>query len=71
MAHPFEKMFEKALNKSSEGENLVTQEAQRLLGKGYSFTEIHSVLSHLAQSLINEHDELLIRETITELEEAQ
>jgi hypothetical protein len=71
MAHPFEKMFERALKKSLDGENLVTEEALRLLKKGYSHVEINSVLLKLHKSLIDEKEEAIIYETMIELEELQ
>ncbi len=71
MAHPFEKMFDKALKKSLGGENLVTGEALRLLKKGYSNVEINSVLLGLHASLIDEKEEAIIHETILELKELE
>lgn len=68
MAHPFEKMFEKALRKSSEGENLVLEEAESLRKKGYSVDEIYSVLTHLRDALIPEKEVAILTEACDEFE---
>jgi Holliday junction resolvasome RuvABC DNA-binding subunit len=67
MAHPFTKMFEKALKKSTDAENLVFKEAERILKKGYSEAEVFAVLEKLQKSLIDEKDEAVIREALEEL----
>ncbi len=53
MAHPFEKMFDKALKVSSELDNQVLEEANQLLEKGYAGREIVEVLTKLEQVLID------------------
>jgi hypothetical protein len=64
--HPFKHMFEKALKDSSEDENLVLEEAERLLKKGYSAEEIHGVLNHLHNSLIQDRDVEILAEATDE-----
>jgi hypothetical protein len=68
MAHPFEKMFEKALRKSSPDENLVLVEAEELRRKGYSVEEIYSVLTHLRDALIPDLERSILVETCDEFE---
>ncbi len=67
MAHPFEKMFEKALKKSSPEENMITEEAAKLLEKGYSESEICTVLLKLEKSLIDDGEAHLVREAREEV----
>lgn len=67
MAHPFQKMFIKALAKSEEFDNLVTEEAIKIIKKGYSRSEVYQVLQKLEKSLIEDKEKLLITETIEEL----
>lgn len=69
MAHPFSKMFEKALKKSTSDENLVLKEAQKLLKMGYSTEEVFGVLTKLEKSLIQDADVAIIRDTLEELTE--
>lgn len=68
MAHPFEKMFEKALRQSTEQENLVLEEAEALRKKGYSVEEIHGVLAHLRDALIQDHERDIVAEATEEFE---
>ncbi len=68
MAHPFQKMFVKALARSDEMNNEVTEEALRLIKKGYSRTEVYQVLLKLMKSLIDDKERLIINETIEELD---
>ncbi len=67
MSHPFEKLFDTALRKSTEDDNFVTKEALRLLEKGYSENEICGVLRKLEKSLIEPKDEMLVREAWEEV----
>ena len=69
MAHPFEKMFERALRKSTPEENLVAKEAQSLLEKGYREEEVLGVLKHLRASLIQDEDMEVVKEAIELVEE--
>lgn len=66
--HPFEKMFEKALRKSTPEENLVVEEALALYKKNYSAEEIHSVLVHLRDSLINDSDVEMVSEAVDSID---
>lgn len=69
MSHPFEKLFEKALKKSTLDENLVLEKALELRGKGYSFSEIQTVLHSLQKSLIDEKEEEIVMEALTSYNE--
>jgi len=66
MAHPFEKMFDKALAKSTEFDNAVLTEAERLQEKGYSSIEIAGILDKLARSLIDEKEAKIVIEALEE-----
>lgn len=66
MAHPFLKIFENALRKSTPTENVVLKEAKRLKEKGYSVREIHAVLSQLRRSLISDQDTAIVGEAVEE-----
>jgi hypothetical protein len=66
MAHPFSVMFERALKKSTEDENLVLFEAEKLKKKGYRVTEIHEVLEKLRASLVDDKDEAVVAEAVEE-----
>ena len=62
MAHPFEKLFYKALKKSTETHNEVIVVAAGLLGKGYAPKEVAGVLAGLAKGLIDKDDSELTKE---------
>lgn len=62
MAHPFLKLFDSALTKSTVSDNLVTKKAQELIDQGYPKTEVCGVLEKLAQSLIDAQSEGIVRE---------
>lgn len=64
MAHPFGKMFDKALKSSTLDTNLVLKEAIKLREKGYSQTEITTVLRKLQKSLIDDHESQIVQEAI-------
>jgi hypothetical protein len=66
MAHPFAKMFDKALAKSTEFDNAVLTEAEKLLEKGYSGFEIAGVLDKLARSLIDPKEAGIVLEALEE-----
>ena len=66
MAHPFEKIFETALKRSTPEENFVLEEAEKILKKGYTATEIYSVLKKLKQSLVLDEDERILAEAVEE-----
>lgn len=67
MAHPFTRQFEKALHESSEFENLVLVEAEKLIKKGYRATEIHGVLVALGKGRIDDTETAIVDEAIEEL----
>lgn len=71
MAHPFEKMFERALKKSSSELNFVFVEAKKILEKGYRKEEILTVLKNLQKSLIDETEERIVREAAADFEEIE
>ncbi len=66
MAHPFAKMFDKALAKSTDFDNAILTEAERLLEKGYSGFEIAGVLDKLARSLIDQKEAAIALEAFEE-----
>ena len=69
MAHPFEKMFDKALLKSTEFDNVVLTEAEKLQEKGYSPIEIAGVLSKLSRSLIDPKEAQIVLEALEEFKQ--
>ncbi len=69
MAHPFQKIFYRAVKKSTEEENLVYMQAMKILKKGYSPTEILTVLTALQKSLVSDTEGAVVQhaiDTITE-----
>lgn len=66
MAHPFSRMFDKALAESTAGENLVLRKAEQLKDKGYSVEEIHVVLTKMQQGLIDDKDSEIVGEAAEE-----
>jgi len=66
MAHPFSKMFEKALKKSSSEENFVLHEAEKLRAKGYSVGEIMKVLEGCRAGRIDDTETEIVEEAIEE-----
>lgn len=71
MTHPFAKMFEKALSKSTEMDNAVLTEAMRLVEKGYSPQEISGILTQMAKGRIDDTETTLLEEALEEFEESQ
>ncbi len=67
MAHPFEKLFDRALKKSTEDDNLVLEEATKLLEKGYKLDEVCGVLTKLEKSLIDDMLANIVREAREEV----
>lgn len=59
-------MFEKALRKSTEDENVVLEEAEALRKKGYSPEEIYDVLKNLHKNLIQDKDTAIVGEAMEE-----
>lgn len=66
MTHPFIKLFETALKKSTPLDNLVLREAEKLKEKGYRVSEIHAALSTLARGLIDDEESEIVREATEE-----
>jgi hypothetical protein len=66
MAHPFEKMFDKALKKSTLEYNEVLVEAEKLKTKGYRVEEIATVLTKLHKSLIDKTEAEIVGEAAEE-----
>lgn len=66
MAHPFSKMFDKALKKSDPEENQVLEVAEKLRAKGYSPREIFDVLTKLQKSLIDKGEMTIVSEAMEE-----
>lgn len=62
MSHPFIKIFSSALKKSTEKENFVCKEAEKLIAKGYSTAEICGVLDKLRKGLIDESEAQIVDE---------
>ncbi len=67
MAHPFVKMFDQALKKSSTEDNQVLVEAEKIIKKGYSATEVFTVLTKLQKSLIDNTESELVGEAAEEV----
>lgn len=66
MAHPFMKMFDKALKKSTPEDNEVLAVAEKLKNKGYSADEISAVLAKLHKSLIDPTEADIVGEAVEE-----
>ncbi len=66
MTHPFEKILEKAIEKSRGDENHVLGEAEKLKEKGYSPREIYDVLRKLKVSLVSDAEEAIVGEALEE-----
>lgn len=69
MAHPFEKIFERALKKSDRNTNIVLKEAERILKHGYSQDEILTLLLTMQKGRLDETDSAILEETIEAIEE--
>lgn len=66
MAHPFTKMFDTALRGSTELDNRVLAEAEKLRTKGYQTKEIYTVLVKLQKSLIDTGEAAIVAEAVEE-----
>jgi DNA-binding transcriptional MerR regulator len=66
MSHPFTKMFDAALKKSTDQDNLVLETAEKLKEKGYRIEEIHEVLHAFHKSLIDPKDIRIAKEALEE-----
>lgn len=67
MAHPFAKILEKAIASSTDFENKVLIEAQKIIAKGYSKAEICGVLQNLAKGRIDDKETEIINEALLEI----
>lgn len=67
MAHPFTKIFDQALSKSSAEENFVLSEAEKIIKKGYSAQEVFDVLTKLQKSLIDKNEADIVAEAAEEI----
>lgn len=66
MKHPFSKMFDTALRNSTELDNRVLLEAEKLMKKGYAPLEIYTVLVKLQKSLIDKVEAAIVAEAVEE-----
>jgi len=66
MKHPFVKIIYQALKKSTEYENLVLEEAEKLRAKGYPELEIREVLLSVRKGLLEEKDIEIMEEALEE-----
>ncbi len=68
MAHPFAKMFDTALRKSTpdDFENHILLAAEGLKEKGYRVEEIHEVLRKFANGLIDPNESAIAKEALEE-----
>lgn len=71
MAHPFIKLFDKALKKSSDDDNDVLRVASGLIEKGYRPAEVLECLVRLEKSLIDPAESALVGAARMEIEESQ
>lgn len=67
MAHPFSRIFDAALRKSTPEDNAVLKEAELLRAKGYDVGEIHGVLVKMKQGLIRDEDYETVGEAAEEM----
>jgi len=66
MAHPFSKMFDAALRKSTLEDNVVLEVAEKLKAKGYRPEEIYTVLEKLRVGLIDDGESEIVSEAAEE-----
>ncbi len=67
MAHPFLKLFDAALRRSTPDDNQVLVEAELLRAKGYGVEEIHAVLLKMQQELVRDEDHEVAKEAAEEM----
>jgi hypothetical protein len=67
MAHPFSRIFDAALRKSTPEDNAVLKEAELLRAKGYDAGEIHAVLVKMKQGLIRDEEYEAVGEAAEEM----
>lgn len=68
MAHPFIKLFDKALKKSSVDDNDVLRVASGLIEKGYRPAEVLECLVRLEKSLIDPAEATVVKDAREALE---
>jgi hypothetical protein len=66
MAHPFQKIFLRALAESTPTDNRLLHETEKLLEKGYSRHEVCGVLTRLEASLLDDTERSLCTEVCGE-----
>jgi len=69
MAHPFIKLFDTALKKSTPEDNAVYRVAAGLIEKGYRPAEVVECLVRLEKSLIDPAESAVVAQAREELEE--
>lgn len=69
MPHPFMKMFERALAKSTVGDDVVYKQALKLKDKGYSPDEIYRVLTTLKNGMIADTDKEILTDAVEKFSE--
>lgn len=67
MAHPFTKLFDAALKRSTPTDNQVLVEARLLKAKGYGAEEIHGVLIKMQHGLVRDEDHETAKEAAQEI----
>lgn len=68
MKHPFEKIFDDALRKSTGEDNRLTRALEELLEKGYQEDEVFRALTHFSKGLIDANEERIVADTMHTLE---
>jgi hypothetical protein len=67
MAHPFSKLFDAALRRSTPADNRLLREAELLRAKGYGAEEIHAVLLKMQQALLRDEGHEIAKEAAEEM----
>lgn len=67
MARSFTRMLENALKKSTDTDNQVLLEAQRILAKGYREEEVLGLLRSMRTGRIDDDEIIIIDEAIEEI----
>lgn len=67
MSHPFSKLFDVALGRSTPTDNQLLREAELLKAKGYGVEEIHAVLVKMQQGLVRDEDHEIAKEAAEEM----
>ncbi len=66
MSHPFQKIFLQALKKSTDLDNQVLLEAEKLKRRGYRTEEIYDVLETLTKGTIDDAEREILDEACDE-----